>query len=341
MKTCPKCQTQYDEEIVRFCTKDGSPLVEENPSFTEIPSQSSIDEIGEETVIGRKRPAIPEADPVGDDEQGARVVIPIGDEVKAVPVRPLESPQRPYDVPQQSNTVMVVLLTIFGTVIILGGAAGLWWLLSGRGDSVANTNVNANVNSTNNNANLLVNYNSNISDFLKNANANENLNANVNANSDPSPTKTPTPKPSPTIDENSNTDLNLNSNTVVNISPSNSNSSSNSRITAPAPTLTPKPSPVNTTPGNVNVGVMNSRAKDLRKPAYPPIAKQIGASGKVEVQVSIDESGNVVNARAISGHPLLRVPAESAARQSSFYPVKMGERTVRANGTVVYNFINQ
>jgi outer membrane biosynthesis protein TonB len=67
----------------------------------------------------------------------------------------------------------------------------------------------------------------------------------------------------------------------------------------------------------------------------------MGASGKVEVQVSIDEGGNVIMARAISGHPLLRIPAEAAARQSSFYPVKMGDKNVRANGTVVYNFINQ
>jgi protein TonB len=86
---------------------------------------------------------------------------------------------------------------------------------------------------------------------------------------------------------------------------------------------------------------MNSRARELRKPAYPPIAKQMGASGQVIVQVSIDEDGNVIAAKAISGHALLRTPAEAAARQSSFNPVRVGDRAIRANGTIVYNFINQ
>ena len=59
MKFCPKCQLKYDEDIIRFCTKDGTPLVDENPSFTAMPSQSSIDDIGEETLITRNRPTIP------------------------------------------------------------------------------------------------------------------------------------------------------------------------------------------------------------------------------------------------------------------------------------------
>ena len=66
-------------------------------------------------------------------------------------------------------------------------------------------------------------------------------------------------------------------------------------------------------PQNVNVGVMNSRATSLPKPAYPPIAKQMNASGEVTVQVSIDEEGNVLAAKAVSGPFVLRASAESAA----------------------------
>ncbi len=40
MKYCPVCQTRYDEEIMRFCTKDGTPLIdEEAPNFVEMPSE--------------------------------------------------------------------------------------------------------------------------------------------------------------------------------------------------------------------------------------------------------------------------------------------------------------
>lgn len=351
MKICPKCQTKYDEAIIRFCTKDGSPLVDDNPSFTAMPSQSSYDDIGEETIISRNRPVIPPPIPpvIESEEPSQRVVIPIGEEKKQS-VRPLENPQRQYQEPRKSNTALVVLLTIFGTIAILAGGLGVWWFLSSSGTSVANTN--SNVNSNTNNTNSALNSNSSFPDFginsninaNANANANSNVNTNSNANLKPSPTKTPTPKPSPTVDANANTNLNINS-TVVNIAPSNSNSSTNTKPTSPTetPTGTPKPapSPTKTTPSNVNIGVMNSRAKDLRRPAYPPVAKQMGASGQVVVQISIDEDGNVVSAKAVSGHALLRTPAEAAARQSSFNPVKVGDKAIRANGMVIYNFINQ
>jgi TonB family protein len=67
----------------------------------------------------------------------------------------------------------------------------------------------------------------------------------------------------------------------------------------------------------------------------------MNASGQVTVQVSVDEDGNVTSARAVSGHPLLRSPAENAARQSRFNPVKIDDRAVKATGVLVYNFINQ
>jgi TonB family protein len=327
MKFCPKCQTKYDETIIRFCTKDGSPLVDENPSFTAMPSQSSYDDIGEETMITRNRVIVPPLPPPSNfEEPSQRVVIPIGDDKKQA-VRPIESPQ--YQQPaRKSNTALVVLLTIFGTVILLAGGVGAWWFLSGLGNSTANTNSNANSNTN------------------VNTNANSNVNTNANANLKPSPTKTPTPKPS-NVNTNANVNTNTNANTtIINITPANSNTPSNTKPNTPTatPTAAPKPSesPTKPTPpSNVNIGVMNSRAKELRKPAYPPIAKQMGASGQVIVQVSIDEDGHVVTAKAVSGHALLRTPAEAAARQSSFNPVRVGEKAIRANGTIVYNFINQ
>jgi hypothetical protein len=37
----------------------------------------------------------------------------------------------------------------------------------------------------------------------------------------------------------------------------------------------------------------------------------------------------------------LRNPAEAAARQSKFNPVRVGGQAVRATGVILYNFINQ
>jgi TonB family protein len=64
------------------------------------------------------------------------------------------------------------------------------------------------------------------------------------------------------------------------------------------------------------------------------------ASGRVTVQVTVDESGGVVSAKAVSGHPLLRQAAEAAARQSRFNPIRANNQIVPATGILVYNFIN-
>jgi len=74
-------------------------------------------------------------------------------------------------------------------------------------------------------------------------------------------------------------------------------------------------------------GVLNGRATSLPTPPYPPIAKAAHASGSVTVEVTIDEDGNVVAARAISGHPLLQAASVAAARNAKFAPTKMsGQR---------------
>jgi TonB family protein len=91
-------------------------------------------------------------------------------------------------------------------------------------------------------------------------------------------------------------------------------------------------------PGVVKGGVLNDKAITLPKPAYPPIAKQVKASGTVAVQVLVDEKGNVVSARPISGHPLLQAAAASAARNAKFAPTKLNGKPVKVSGVINYNF---
>ena len=73
----------------------------------------------------------------------------------------------------------------------------------------------------------------------------------------------------------------------------------------------PPPPEVKPTPPRAPIsgGVLNGKAISLPKPAYPPIARAAHASGTVVVQVLIDENGNVISARAVSGHPLLQAVA--------------------------------
>jgi TonB family protein len=111
--------------------------------------------------------------------------------------------------------------------------------------------------------------------------------------------------------------------------------------TKPTPKATPTPTPEKPkTPGTIRGGVLNGKAISLPKPAYPPVAKAARASGIVVVQVTIDESGRVVSASAISGHPLLRASAVQAAYGARFSPTYLNNQPVKVTGTIRYNFQN-
>jgi TonB family protein len=103
---------------------------------------------------------------------------------------------------------------------------------------------------------------------------------------------------------------------------------------APAPRATPRP-----VPKMVSGGVLNGKATSLPKPAYPPAARAVRAAGAVSVQVVISESGSVISASAVSGHPLLRAAAESAARGAHFSPTLLSGQAVKVSGVITYNFV--
>ena len=58
----------------------------------------------------------------------------------------------------------------------------------------------------------------------------------------------------------------------------------------------------------------------------------------VTVQVVIDENGDVISARAVSGHPLLQPAAVQAARKAKFPPAKLSGQTVKVIGLIAYSF---
>jgi periplasmic protein TonB len=102
----------------------------------------------------------------------------------------------------------------------------------------------------------------------------------------------------------------------------------------PPPKATPKPAPK-----TVSGGVLNGKATSLPKPAYPPAARAVRASGAVSVQVLISENGSVISASAVSGHPLLRAAAEGAARGARFSPTLLSGQPVKVSGVITYNFV--
>lgn len=109
----------------------------------------------------------------------------------------------------------------------------------------------------------------------------------------------------------------------------------------PPPPPEPKPSPTPKPPPRAPIsgGVLNGKAVSLPKPPYPAIAKSARAAGTVVVQVTIDESGKVISARAISGHPLLQAAAVQAAYGARFSPTQLSGQPVKVTGTISYNFV--
>jgi len=74
------------------------------------------------------------------------------------------------------------------------------------------------------------------------------------------------------------------------------------------------------------------------QPEYPILARQTHISGNVVVNAVIDEHGNVVGARALSGHPLLIPAALKAVLQWKYEPTLLNGTPVAVEMEVTVHF---
>lgn len=88
-------------------------------------------------------------------------------------------------------------------------------------------------------------------------------------------------------------------------------------------------------------GVLNGKAISLPKPDYPIEAQNAGAAGTVTVQVTVDETGSVIEARAVSGHALLQPAAVTAAQLARFSPTSLMGEPVKVTGVIIFTFAKQ
>ncbi len=115
---------------------------------------------------------------------------------------------------------------------------------------------------------------------------------------------------------------------------------------APPPVMrvTPKPVPVPTpAPRGKEKIVLTSQllqGNAIRKvqPPYPAIARSIRAQGPVQIQVTISEDGQIIEAVVLSGHPALREVSLQAARQWLFRPTILNGLPVKVTGVITFNF---
>lgn len=92
-------------------------------------------------------------------------------------------------------------------------------------------------------------------------------------------------------------------------------------------------------PEFLNLGIISAtNATKMIAPLYPTIAQRAQIEGKVTVDLELDENGNVVSAKAVSGQQMLRTPAEDAAKRSKFKPPMYRDKPIKAKAQIVYNF---
>lgn len=86
-------------------------------------------------------------------------------------------------------------------------------------------------------------------------------------------------------------------------------------------------------------GGLQGTAITRKQPEYPAVAKAAGAEGIVQVQITVDENGQVVDAAATEGHPLLRQAAVDAAKQWQFKASDSAGKPAKVQATLTFNFV--
>lgn len=81
-----------------------------------------------------------------------------------------------------------------------------------------------------------------------------------------------------------------------------------------------------------------AKVKERPLPQISPIAKAARAAGRVVVEVLVSKEGNVICARLISGHPLLRAVVMEAVLKWKFEPFEIAGSRAKATGKVALDF---
>jgi len=89
----------------------------------------------------------------------------------------------------------------------------------------------------------------------------------------------------------------------------------------------------------VENGALSGRVISLPRPVYPDEARRAKVTGLVRVLATVDEKGDVVEAEAISGSPVLQAAAVDAAKQAKFKPLMSDGHPMKTKTVIAYNFL--
>lgn len=103
----------------------------------------------------------------------------------------------------------------------------------------------------------------------------------------------------------------------------------------------PVPPPTGKPSGPLRVGgrVRPPRAVLQARPEYPLLAKQARIQGQVQIDAVLDEQGNVVEMKIVSGPPLLYQAALDALKKWKYEPTYLNEQPIAVQMIVTVTFV--
>jgi TonB family protein len=87
-------------------------------------------------------------------------------------------------------------------------------------------------------------------------------------------------------------------------------------------------------------GVLNMKVISEVLPSYPQKAKDKRIDGRVEVELLVNEDGEVIFANPLSGPEELWAESVKAAVAARFKPTKLSGEPVKITGRVIFDFQN-
>src|SRR5215471_5164374 len=100
--------------------------------------------------------------------------------------------------------------------------------------------------------------------------------------------------------------------------------------------------------GGVLGGVMNTAAMPIApsmarpsapvRPNYPPLARQAHIQGQVQIDAILDEQGNVIEMKVVSGPPLLYQAALDALKKWKYEPTYLNDQPIAVEMIVTITF---
>ena len=109
----------------------------------------------------------------------------------------------------------------------------------------------------------------------------------------------------------------------------------------PIKSVPPPPPPIrnkNLAPLKISSGVLAGKLLFKVDPEYPRLAQIARVSGRVILEATIDEEGNVAGIKVLSGHVLLNDAAVDAVKQWKYSPTILNGEPIRVMATVMVNF---